>query len=216
LKGLIPLTYVWLGFVYLHDIYYGACESPAICFGQATEAARKALSLDENNHKAHQLAGYIFLMRKEYKKAINELKRSIILNPNCADCYLNIGQTLWCSNRPHEGIDYINKAFHLNPKPVSSYYVQLGYASLFAKEHESALEAFKKAIAIEPNDIFARIGLSAIYSTLDRIKDARTERSEVLKIDPTFTIEKFFKYIPVKNSATLKHIVEKLRIAWLE
>ena len=64
----ISFVYTFLGFIYLEDISYGACDSPIICFGQATEAARNALTLDENNHKAHQLVGYIFLMRKEYEK----------------------------------------------------------------------------------------------------------------------------------------------------
>ena len=155
-------------------------------------------------------------MRKEYEKAMNELKRSITINPNCADCYMNIGQTLWSSDRPHEGIDYLKKAFLLNPKPPSIYYDHLGYASLFAKEYENALTAFKKAIAIGPNDIFAHIGLMAVYATLGNKTEAKTARLELLKLDPTFTMENFLKNIPIKNSSTLRHLLEKYRIAGLE
>ena len=212
----ISFIYTFLGFIYLHDIYYGACNSSIICFGQATEAARKALSLDENNHKAHQLTGYIFLMRKEYEKAIDEIKRSIDLNPNCADCFLVLGETYWSYDRPHESIDYIKKAFLLNPKPPSNYYSQLGVAYLLTKENENAMEAFKKGIAIEPNDFFSHLGLATAYATLGREKQAKTEGLEVLKIDPTFSIKRLAKIIPLKNSAEIIRLAEALRIAGLK
>jgi adenylate cyclase len=212
----ISFAYTFLGFIYLHDIYYGACNSSIVCFGQATEAARKALSLDENNHKAHQLTGYIFLMRKEYENAIDEIKRSIDLNPNCADCYLVLGQTYWSSDRPHDALGYIKKAFLLNPKPPSNYYNDLGFTYFFTKEYENAMVAFKKAIAIEPNDFFSHLGLAAVYATLGREKEAKTEGLEVLKIDPTFSIKRFAKIVPLKNSAEINRLAEVLRIAGLK
>jgi Tfp pilus assembly protein PilF len=58
----------------------------------------------------------------------------------------------------------------LNPKPPSIYYDQLGSAYFLAKEYENAIEAFKKGIAIEPNDIFSHIGLAAVYAILGREK----------------------------------------------
>jgi len=212
----ISFVYTFLGFIYLEDISYGACDSPIICFGQATEAARKAIALDENNHKAHQLIGYIFLMRKEYEKAIDELKRSIMLNPNCADCYMTLGHTYSMYDLPPDGIDYIKKAFLLNPMPPSWYYSNLGYAYLLIKKYQNALEVFKKGVAIEPNDLFSQLGLATTYVVLGREKDAKSAGLEVLKIDPTFSIKRFTKTVPLKSSAELNRFAEALRIAGLE
>lgn len=212
----ISFIYTFLGFVYLHDIYYGACDSPAVCFGKATEAARKALSLDDNNHKAHQLTGYIFLMRKEYEKAMDELKHSINLNPNCADCYLVLGQVYWSYNRAPEGIDYIKKAFLLNPKPPSNYYAQLGWAHFLIKDYGNAMEAFKNGIAIEPNDIFCHLGLATVYAILGQEKDAKAQGREILKIDPTFSTRKFLSIAPLNNQAELDRLSEAFRIAGLK
>ena len=33
-------------------------------------------------------------------------------------------------------------------------------------------------------------------------------------IDPTFSIDKFVKNLPIKDNATLKHIIEKTKTAW--
>ena len=212
----ISFVYTFLGFIYLEDISYGACDSPIICFGQATESARKALALDENNHKAHQLIGYIFLMRKEYEKAIDELKRSIMLNPNCADCYMTLGYTYCMYDLPPDGIDYIKKAFLLTPMPPSYYYSNLGYAYLLTKENQNALEAFEKGVTIEPNDLFSQLGLAAAYAVLGREKEAKSTGSEILNIDPTFSIKRFIKVVPLKNSAELNRFADALRIAGLK
>jgi hypothetical protein len=44
----------------VQSIFVGTCESDLICFGKATEATRKALSLDANNSDAHALASWIY------------------------------------------------------------------------------------------------------------------------------------------------------------
>ncbi|MGV7224783.1 MAG: adenylate/guanylate cyclase domain-containing protein [Nitrospinales bacterium] len=215
LDNKIPFIYSLLGFIYMNDIFFGSCESSIVCFGKATEAARKALSLDEFDHKAHQLTGYIFLMRKEYENAIEELKYSINLNPNCADCYLVLGQAYWSYDLPHDSLDYIKKAFLLNPKPPSNYYATLGFAYIFTKENEDAMEAFKNGIAIEPNDIFSHLGLAAVYAILGHDKDAKKEGLEILKIDPSFSLNKFKKIAPLKSSDELNRVTEALRMAGL-
>ena len=155
-------------------------------------------------------------MRKEYEKAIDELKRSIMLNPNCADCYMTLGHTYCMYDLPLDGIDYIKKAFLLNPMPPSYYYSNLGYAYLLSRENQNAWEVFKKGVAIEPNDLFSQLGLAATYAILGREKEAKSTGLEILKIDPTFSIKRFTKVVPLKNSAELNRFAEALRKAGLE
>jgi adenylate cyclase len=216
LDNQIPNIYINLGYTYILDIFLGVCKSPVVCLGQATEAARKALSLDPNSHKAHQLVGYIFLIRKEHEKAIDGLKRAIIINPNNADAYLNLGMAYYFSDRPYEGIDYINKAIKLNPLPPSDYYVQLGTAYAVGEEYEKAVEAFKKSSEIEPNNIFSHIGLSGMYAALGNEEEARIEAKEVLNINPNFSIEDFTKVLPFKKPLYQKRYAEYLRKAGLK
>jgi adenylate cyclase len=212
----IPYIYVRLGFTYILDIFLGVCKSPVVCVAQATDAAKKALSLDPNYHKAHHLIGIIFLIRKEHEKAIDELKRAVTINPNNERAYLNLGMAYYFYGRPIQGIDYINKSIKLNPRPPSDYYVHLGNAYTVSEEYEKAIEALKKGAKIEPNNLFAHIGLAATFAALEREKEARAEAKEVLTLNPSFSVEEFIKVLPFKDPEFQNRYAEYLQKAGLK
>ena len=212
----IPFVYTRLGYIYILDIFLGACKSPLVCIGQATEAGKKALLLDPNYYKAHELIGFIFIARKEHGKAIDQLKRSIIINPNNLAAYLNLGMAYYFSNRPIEGIDQINKAIKLDPIPSAEPYMHLGLAYLVAEKYEKAIEAFRKSVEIDPDNFFSHVGLAGSYSALDREKEARAEAKKVLIINPNFSIENFTKKLPFKNPLYPKRYAEYLHKAGLK
>jgi len=212
----IAYIYVRLGFTYILDIFLGVCKSPVVCVGKATEAAKKALSLDPNYHKAHHLVGMIFLIRKEHEKSIDKLKHAVILNPNNERAYLNLGIAYYCYGRPIQGIDYINKSIKLNPRPPSDYYVHLGNAYTVSQEYEKAIKALEKGAKIEPNNLLAHIGLAATYAALEREKEARAEANEVLTLNPSFSVEEFIKVLPFKDPEFPNRYAEYLQKAGLK
>ncbi len=159
-------AYVLLGFTHLLDLWLGTSQRPLISLGKATEAARKAVTLDDNNSDVHCLMSYIFLMRKEHEKAIAEAKRAIALNPNSYEAYNMLGLALFYSGSPVESIGFLKKAIRLNPFPRSIYLFNLGTAYSAARQYEEAIEAFKKSIKRQPNNIFAYVGLTGTYSLM--------------------------------------------------
>jgi adenylate cyclase len=172
--------------------------------------------LDPNYYKAHQLIGYIFWARKEHGKAIDQLKRSIIINPNNDGAYVNLGMAYYSSNRPLEGIEYINKALKLDPLPPSDSLVQLGIAYAVAEEYEKAIEAFRKSVEIDSGNFFSHIGLAGTYAALDREEEARAEAKKVISINPNFSLDKFLKVLPFENPVFLKRFGDFLRKAGLK
>jgi adenylate cyclase len=212
----ISSAYFLLGFSYLSDLWYQACEYPIICFGKATEAARKALSLDSGNSDAHFLAGYLFLLRKEHDKAIAEMKSAIALNPNNADAYAQLGYAFYCDDRPFEGIEFIKKAISLNPNPPSLYHLVLGNAYKGARQYQNAIKAYKQSLNIRPeNNIFPYINLATTYIFLGREKEAYEAGVEVLKLNPNFSSKQFLKTMPHKNKAFVDSHYEAQRKAGL-
>ncbi len=159
---------------------------------------------------------HIFLTRKEHGKAIAEAKRAIALNPNSSDAYNMLGLALFYSGRPVESIRFLKKAIRLNPFPQSCYLMNLGNAYSAARQYEEAIEAFKKSIKRQPNNIFAYVGLAATYNLMGREKEAHEAALEVLKIDPEFSLKKFAKTVPSKNQDGLKRYIEALRKAGLK
>jgi adenylate cyclase len=206
-------AYIVIGLSHIYDLWLGTSTRPLVSFGKATEAARKAVTLDDNNSDTHILIGIIFLARKEYEKAIAEAKRAIALNPNNAEAYHLLGFVLYLSGRPVEGIQFIKKAIWLNPFPPGLYLMNLGHAYMTARQHEEAIEAFKKSIKREPNNIFAHAGLTVTYSLMGREKEAHEAALELLKIDPEFSLKNLGKTFPAKN---IKIYIEALRKAGLK
>ena len=209
-------VYVLIGYSHIWDLWFGTSTNPHVSFEKATEAARKAITLDDNNSDAHCVLCFISLARREHEKAIAEAKRAIALNPNHADAYNILGLSLFFSDRPVESIGFLKKAIRLNPFPRSIYLVNLGNAYCATGQYEEAIESFKKGIKREPDNIFAHIGLTATYSLMGREKEAHEAALEVLKIDPEFSLKKLAKTMPFKNQDRLKRSIEALRKAGLK
>ncbi|MFC1880298.1 adenylate/guanylate cyclase domain-containing protein [Thermodesulfobacteriota bacterium] len=196
----ISFVYTLLAATYMIDLGYGACKSNIICFGQATDATRKAISLDENNSDAHLCAGGLFAMKKDLENGIASLKHSIRLNPNNADAYAFLGWVLAMSDQPSEGIKYIKNAFLLNPSPPSFYLSNLGICYRILKQYDDAITAFKKSIQIQPGNLSAHIGLIFTYNLSGQEDKAYKLGLEVLKLNPNFSAEKYVNASPFSSS----------------
>jgi len=81
---------------------------------------------------------------------------------------------------------------------------------------EDAIEMYNKALKRAPNNVFVHIGLAASYSTLGREEDARRHAEEVLKLDPTFSLEQYAEINPVKDKAEAERFIADLRKAGLK
>jgi tetratricopeptide (TPR) repeat protein len=72
---------------------------------------------------------------------------------------------------------------------------------------EEAVSAYKKALQLSPNNIFAHMGLAAMYINMGREKEARAEAADVLRINPNFSVSStryYFKDQPEFFSALRK------------
>jgi adenylate cyclase len=211
----IPIAYGLLGLYNLLAIEMGVCENPIICLAKATEATRKALSFDEDNSDVHIVTAYLFLIKKEHENSIKAAKRAILLNPNNGDAYSQLGYILSLSGQPNEGIPFIKKAIRLDPIPTALYLFHLGVAYHESKQYKKAIEMFKKVIDQESNHRGAYIRMAGTYSYLGDEVEARKAASEVLKIDPNFSLKGFVSKLPYKNKADNERYVNALRKAGL-
>jgi adenylate cyclase len=149
--------------------------------------------LDKNNSDAHLILGELYLLKGQHEEAIAAEEMAVALNPNGADAYAQLAFTLHLSGRSEEAIDIFKKAIRLNPIPPSYYFHMFGWAYRAVGRFEEAIDAFKKAIDREPTNIFAHIGLAAVYVNAGLEEEAKKEAKEVYRLDPKFTLESFPK-----------------------
>ncbi len=210
-----PRLYMGLAFSHLGDVWYGTTESPEQSLAQAFELAQKAISLDDSNASAHSMLGLVYMMKRQYDKAIAECERALSLDPNSAENIARLGTILNYAGRAEEAIRYLQNAIRLNPLPPALYFVQLAVAYRDSGQYEKAIEASKKALQREPNTHFAHIQMAVSYIRLGQEKEARAAAAEILRINPKFSLERYAKILPYPQPLS-DRIIEDLRKAGLK
>jgi adenylate cyclase len=209
------LPYSVLGWTYWMDVRLGWSDSPEESVQEAFQLAQKSISMNESS-MAHGLLGFLYTQTHQHEKAKEESEKSIALDPNSADAHAGCANTLIFAGEPEKAISLIEKALRLNPFPPSWYFVSLGSCYRMLARFEEAIQAYKKAIYIEPTNLFARLYLGATYALDGQEMKARAQAEEVLRIDPSFSVEYLAKTLPFKDDAQTWQVVDALRKAGLK
>jgi adenylate cyclase len=188
--------------------------SPSENLKRAFELAQKTLSIDESDASAHSLLGQIYLLNRNYEKAIASGKRSVELQPNGALLHLLLGNTLSYAGRADEAIAHIKQAFRLTPLSFYLYYYNLGRCYVQKGQYEDALAEYKKALQRAPNHPGIHISLACAYALLDREEEARASAKKALELYPNFTISEYSNSLSLhKDQAFKKLAVDAMRKA---
>jgi len=208
-------AYSTLGRTHIMDVWLRATKSPRKSLGMAIDLAQKALLLDDSLADAYDLLGSILIIKREYDKGISQLERALELEPNSADIHAHLGLALYQADRPQEAVQVFQKAIRLNPKPPGWYLYNLAVAYKFIEKYEEAIYWGEKAVRQNPKDLIGHVILCTIYSSAGRMEEARREASEVLKINPKYSVSRAEKTNPLKNQAAKKRYFDALRKAGL-
>jgi adenylate cyclase len=209
------VLYTLLAATYIMDLWLDPTKSQLVSFAQATDSIKKAIALDNNNSDAFIVLSDIYLLKKQHEQAIVAAERAVRLNPNGADAYCQLAHVLQKSDRSAEAIDLFKKAIRLNPFPPSYYLTMLGIAYIPLGQYEEAIDALKKAIHIESNNLFAHVILAAAYIRAGKEEEAHNQAAEVLRIDPKFSLDYYEEILPDINRAFVKDHIASLRKAGL-
>jgi adenylate cyclase len=207
--------YSLMASIHMLDYWFGTSKSPQESSKIAIELAQKSLAVDDTRAEVHALLGYLYCLRKEWDKAIAEGEKGVALNPSGADIKYWYAATLTYAGRPEEAIMLFEKAIRLNPFGPSRYFLGYGHALRVVGRFEEAVSAYKKAIQREPNSFFAHLNLAGTYSMMGFEKEARAEASEVLRLNPKFTLDFLAKVSGYKNRTETEKIITALRMAGL-
>jgi len=211
-----PGPYVMLAWTHLTAVYNGWSKSPEESITQALELAQRAIALDSSQADAFSLLGNIYLLTRQYEKAFTEGERAVALNPNRADSHVWLAMILTASGKPEDAVELIYKAIRLNPFPPNWYFFSLGNAFFLLGEYNQAVEAYKKALQRSPNLLLAYIGLAASFSASNRAEDACAAASQIVRIDPKFSLEAFARSLTYKNENHKEFWIDSLRKAGLK
>ena len=83
------------------------------------------------------------------------------------------------------------------------------------EKYDEAIVWGEKAVQLNPKDLNGHVVLCAMYSSAGRMEDARREASEVLRINPKYSVSLAEKTSPQKNKVVKQRYYDALRKAGL-
>ena len=211
-----PMGYIYLGWVYWVDYLLGNTKSPRETIEKAIELAQKALAMDDSLGNAHVLLCRLYGCKGEHEKAIAEGERAVALNPGGWSTLYHYAVSLTFAGKLEEAIPLFQKAIRLSPLGPFFIFSDFGRALRVTGRFEESVLAYKKAIQLAPDNVMPHSGLTVTYSQMGREKEARAEASEVLRINPKFSVDSHVKIVPYKDQSQTDKIVNALRKAGLK
>jgi adenylate cyclase len=205
--------YVVQALTYLDDVWFYRTKSPTKSLQTAEQLIQKAIELSGNDASTHQALGMLYILSRDYDKAIAECQKAIELTPNSAESFHFYGLALRFAGRFDEAISNLKKAIRLNPVTPIYYLNVLAWAYLYNDQYEQAILLWKKTLERNPYFLFAYIGLTAAYQLSGNETSARESAQEVLRLKPNMTISIIEKGPATDNIYRRKQILEAMRIA---
>ena len=207
------VAYVLLGWTHLDDIWFYRTKDRAKSLQTAEQLAQKAIDLSGQSAVTHRLLSSVFLLRKQYEKAIVEAQKAVELNPNSANSNFIYGMVLRNAERYDEAIPVLKKAIRLNPVTPINYLNNLAWSYTFSEQYEKAIPLWNRTIERNPDYLFAYMGLTCAYQLSGNEVKARKAAAEVLRIKPTFSMALIEKRILTKNEEIKERLLEAYRKA---
>jgi adenylate cyclase len=208
--------YAVLANAHMLDVWLRFSESPEESMRLADEAAHKALDLDETDLLTQIALTNLYVMQRQYDKAIASAERALELGPGAARSQHAMGIALYFACRFQEAIPFFEESIRLDPYPPSTSFRTLAGAYGAVGRHKEALRLLEKSLQMNPDDIFAHLSLAALLVELDREEEARAEVREVLRLHPRFSLDHFAKTLTFKDQAFVDQRIDLLRKAGLK
>lgn len=153
-----------------------ACHDLALCdieqdkFQSAIDRLSKVLKKQPSYCDAHYHLGIAYLRQGEYSDALPHFLKQLEIQPY-TECYFNIGVLLMYEGRQPEAKEYFEITLQRDPNHVDSL-INLGVMALKSNDSRSALDAYKRALAIQPDNDEVRHIVNALEQNHNSDKQA--------------------------------------------
>ncbi|MGO9274932.1 MAG: TPR end-of-group domain-containing protein [Terriglobia bacterium] len=147
---------------------------------KAREAAKKALELDSSLGSPHASLAYIIWEDElDWRRAEEEFKRAIELDPGYATAHQWYAEFLAAMGRPQEALAESMTARRLDPLSLIIN-AEVGYVYYYARKYDETIDACRKTLEMDANFPPAHVFLSWAYVQKGLVKQAVEEREKAL------------------------------------
>ncbi len=200
-----------------HEVISGWTTERRRILEEALGFAEQAVRADPNDAEARQILGLVLLGFSRHDEALSELRSAVELNPNYAQGYISLGTCYNYLGELDKALSLFEMGTRLSPRDANLTFWRctqsLGY--LLAGEYDLALRGAK--FSATRKDYWAPsrwywAASAALAGNMDEVEEAR---SEVLRLNPEFSIKNLRRAHPFRREEDFKMLADGLRKAGL-
>ena len=209
-------AYAGLAYSYIQGFAVGLLDPEDQPLKIAAKEARKAVALDNRNAFASWALGGFHLFSRDFASAIDELKKTVELNPSFAPAHLWIGTAMLAEDQPQDAKISMDAALRLSPRdPMAGLMLAVrAFAHLMMDEYEDAEDWGRKAIGASNAHQAAYSVRAAALGYLNRPKEARATIEAMRQAIPERDLDQLARVVPFfANQDLMAKYVEGLRKA---
>ena len=179
-------------------------------------AIQRGLALNDSSSSNHIILGYIYLYQQQYEQALAEMERGMALAPTEGLSYAALAEVLSRVGRTEEALEAAAQALRRKSTFADDYLAGVGTAYALAGHYEEAQAPLQRFLNRYPNFLPYHLMLAMVYSELGQAAEARAEATEVLRLNPQFSLEVHRQRMPIKDPVVLERHLAALRKAGLK
>jgi len=193
----------------------GLSEDTAFSLQRAAELSRKAMDLGDFTGLPPLIMAQIHLFNREHDKALEAVENAVVARPSCDLSFVAKAKIFTYLGRPTEAIDLAKFAIRLAPVYPPFFPAILAAAFYGSSRHAEAIVAAEDALNNDRENLDALLILAGANAALDRKEEAFNAASEIKRIKPDFTLQKYAETQPYKDPQALEQVITMLQEAGL-
>ena len=178
-------------------------------YGLAEKAYLKAKSIADDSCAACGL-GMTYNGLGRHDDAEKEFQRAMRLNPNDACAYAQSGTMYYDLGKYQEAIAAFKRAVVLWPSYGS--YMLLGNSYVYTRDYEPSIDAYKKAIQIDPKNVRAYYQLGISYDYQQRYDESIKVYNDLLKLESDHEGARYYLAIAYAAQHNKRGAIEQYEI----
>lgn len=116
----------------------------------ALEEFSRAIALNPNSARAHNLRGVAFFQLRNFNDAEEQFHKAVALDASYTEAYNNLGSVFFAKRQLDKAEDMFKKALSLSPDSISALY-SLGTLLLLQGKSEEGMSRLSRGIELDPD-----------------------------------------------------------------
>jgi len=152
-------------------------------FKQSSRELEHVINNDPKNFLANKKLGWVYLEKKELRRAIKTLEKAFHLNPEEYETRMLLAQAYGWRGQYKRAIKIYNDILAETPNDIGTLY-RLGEVLSWRNRYDESIACYEKILAIEPTNLWIKTRIARVYALKQDYIRAGEIFNKILEEDP--------------------------------